>query len=203
MLEIPAEETTMHPLQELRSNLASVIDEEGRRHREREEARERERREVDTLRAAFDRVASGWLEQVVPRLQMLVELLPTTGTVEWTHSGWCASASFPSNSEFPVVASLTIRIRPVDGYRGAQVEIEPLLIPMLQGHPSAIAREFGLGGPVVSEISRFLDLGVVGFARAYLRVRDPESPYQTTRHSQPEAEDSQPPAAIEEPAIAV
>jgi hypothetical protein len=193
----------MNPLQELRSNLATVIDEEGRRHLDREEARERERREVATLRAAFDRVASGWLEQVVPRLQMLVELLPTTGTVEWTNAGWCASASFPSNPEFPVVASLTIRIRPVDGYRAGRVEIEPLLIPMLQGHPSATAREFGLGAPAVSEISRFLDQGVVAFARAYLRVRDPESPYQTTRHSRREAEVSHPPAAIEEPALTV
>ena len=193
----------MHELQELRRNLATLVEQDCQRRLEEAEAREREQQELAAMRAPFERAASEWMARAIPRLELLTAILPTSGVVERASAGWRACVSFASNDDFPVAASLTVTITPVDRCRAGRVEIEPLLIPMLQGHPGPMRREFDLGGPALLEIDRFLDQGMLAFARSYLRVRDPGSPYQSGRRSRREAEGTRPPAAIEEPAIPV
>ena len=167
-------------LEGLRRDLSALVDEDRRQRLEREVALEREQRELAELRSVFDDAAASWMEKVVPRLRMLLELLPAAGTMERADAGWKVTVTFPWSPDFPVVASLSVEITPVDRYRAGRIGIEPLLIPMLEGHPRASGREFEFGGGT-AELARFLDQGVLAFARSYLRVRDPESPYQRCR----------------------
>jgi len=192
----------MQDLQELRRNLAALVDQDRRRRLDEAEAEERERRVLATAHARFERAATDWMERLAPRLEMLLEVLPVSDA-ERTNGGGKSTLSIPWSREFPVAASLIVTIDPVDRDRVARVTIQPLLIPMLPGHPQPLTREFDLASPDLSGIDTFLDEGVLAFARAYLHVRDPESPYQTCRSSRRETGESRPPAAIEEPAITV
>ena len=168
-------------LQGLKGVLVALVDEDRRRRVVQEAARQREEEELAALRAKFERAASAWMKRAVPRLEMLQELLPAEGAIERAESGWKVAVVYPPNHDFPVAASLTVEIAPVNGFRAGRITIEPLLIPMLQGHPNASAREFAADGPADGDLARFLDQGVVAFARAYLHVRDPESPYRLCR----------------------
>lgn len=164
-------------IEELKRDLIALVAEDRRQRFVRDEAREREEKEVARLRADFERAATAWMDCVVPRVQMLVELLPATGTVERSSTEWKVTATFPPSLQFPVVATLSIQITAVDHWRSGCVAIEPLLIPMLEGHPRPSTREFVLDAGT-AELAPFVDRGVLGFARAYLHVRDPDSPYQ-------------------------
>ena len=162
----------------------ALVDEDRQRRLEQQEAREREEKEIAALRATFERAASAWMERAVPRLEMLRELLPAAGRIEREKTGWKVAVIFPPSREFPVAASLTVEITPVNGFREGRIVVEPLLIPMLQGHPRASVRDLPADGPANGDLARLLDEGVVTFARAYLHVRDPDSPYRLCRFSE-------------------
>lgn len=170
-------------LADLREEIVALVEEDRRQRRVQEGLREREQAELAALRAMFERTVAAWMERAEPRLRLLLDLLPSPGSIERAATGCRITAAFPPTPDFPVAASLSIEIVPVDRYRTARVVIEPLLIPMLQGHPEATMREFGLADADPAEIDRHVDRGVVAFARSYLHVRDPDSPYQACRRS--------------------
>ncbi len=192
---------TMPELEDLRRTLVTLVEQDRRRRGEEAAIRARDDQELAIARARFERVAAAWMAALAPRLDLLVELLPGADACDRTIAGGKASVSLAASVEFPVAASLTVTIAPVDRCRVARVTIEPLLIPMLQGHPQPAICEFDLEGAVTPDIDRFLDEGVMTFARAYLHVRDPASPYQAGRRARREAEGSRPPAALEDPAV--
>ena len=188
-------------IEELKRDLVALVAEDRRHRFAQDEAREREQEELSRLRMNFERAASSWMECVRPRLQMLVDQLPAVGHIERSATDWKVTATFPPSPEFPVVASLSVEITPVDRYRAGRVAIEPLLIPMLEGHPRPSTREFVLGAGA-AELAPFVDRGVLGFAGAYLQVRDPDSPYQRCRRAQ-QAEGFRLPEANGKPATSI
>ena len=173
---------------ELRRQLTALLDEDTRCRDERQRAGDRERRELDKLRNTFEHTVRRWLvEWVVPRLEVLVESLPATGLVERSSASLSARATFPWNAEFPVAAALSITIAPTNHYREMRVEIEPQLIPMLRGHPEPTVRECEMSHLPSCELIGFIDHAIIAFARSYLDVRNPDSPYQRCRGSRTQA----------------
>ena len=135
--------------------------------------------EFEPRRIRFEQIASSWVSDlVVPRLHTLALAFPRTADVEHVSGGCAARLKFEWSEEYPVAASLTLSIAPDRRYEHASVHIQPSLIPMLVGHPPASCCEFALDVEDPQPLVRFLDDQLVVFAESYLRVREPESPYQ-------------------------
>src|SRR5512134_4020036 len=163
----------------LEQRLALLLVDAAERRAQEQTQREAEMKEVEPRRLHFEEVACAWVTDIViPRLAALAHALPNAGDVEHADGGSAARLMLGSSKEYPVAASLTVSIAPDARYERASVHVQPLLIPMLVGHPSASCCEFEIDAGDARPLARFLDDQCVVFAERYLRVREPDSPYQ-------------------------
>lgn len=161
--------------QRLASLLGDVAERRAKEHTERDEAM----KDVEARRIPFERTAFAWVtDLVIPRLRALGKALPPSGDVEQVEGGCSARLNVGSSEEYPVAASLTVSIAPDVRYEHATVHVQPLLIPMLVGHPAAACSEFELDPKSKELLARFLDDQFMVFAESYMRVREPDSPHQ-------------------------
>lgn len=169
----------MTDLDTLEQRLAALLRDTAERRAQEQTQRDEEMKEVEGRRIPFERIAAGWVtDLVIPRLRALGAALPPTGEVEQVEGGCSARLKLGSSEEYPVAASLAVSIAPDVRYERASVHVQPLLIPMLVGHPSAACCEFEIDPKCAETVARFLDDQFVVFAESYLRVREPDSPHQ-------------------------
>lgn len=169
----------MSDLDSLQQRLTALRDDAARRRAEARAQREEDMQTIEPRRIRYERIASAWVSDlVIPRLRTLAQALPQAGKVKDAAGGCSASLELGWSKEYPVAASLTILIAPDGRYDRASVHVKPLLIPMLAGHPASSCRECDLDVEDPRPLARFLDDQLVIFAESYLRVREPESPYQ-------------------------
>lgn len=169
----------MKHLSSLEQRLAVLLERASESLAEERRASEAQMLRIAPLRARFERAAGLWLNDLVlTRLQALARLLPHGGHVYHTPGTLMASLKFPWSREMGGAAALNISISPSAGFERATMLVHPLLVPMLSGHPPASMRDFDVEGQDPHSLADFLDDGLVTFAEAYLRARDPSSPYQ-------------------------
>ena len=179
---VAAGKATMTDLGDLRQQLADLRDEEAKRRTDERSARAREMHDLEARRSRFERVVDGWVSDIVlPRLEALAESLPHPGPVAPTSAPFHARLEFAWTEQFPVSASLTVTITPDVRFDHAHVRVEPLLIPMLEGHPLAASGEYDLSPAAAQSLAKFVDHEILVFAKSYLHVRDPDSPYLRDR----------------------
>jgi YHS domain-containing protein len=163
----------------LEQRLASLLEDSAQRRAQERTQRETDMQELEPRRIRFEQIAGAWLNDLVlPRLRALAQALPQAGDIEHVSGGRSARLKLGWSKEYPVGASLTVSITPNGRYDHASVHIQPLLIPMLVGHPSASCCEFKMDVEVAEPLAQFLDDQLVIFAESYLRVREPDSPHQ-------------------------
>lgn len=162
----------------LEQRVATLLHEAAVRRAQERTQREEEMQESEPRRTRFELIASAWVSDLVlPRLRTLAQALPRA-EVDHDGGGRSARLKLEWSLEYPVAASLTVSIAPDGRYDHALVHVQPLLIPMLVGHPSASCCEVEIDVKSAEPLARFLDDQFVIFAESYLRVRETESPYQ-------------------------
>lgn len=169
----------MSDMSGLEKRLASLLEDAAERRARERTQREREMQVLEPRRARFEDTAAKWMNDlIIPRLRTLAQALPQAGDVEHDGGEHYARLKFASSEEFPVAACLTVSIVPNARYERASVHVQPLLIPMLAGHPSASCCEIETDTTEAPSLAQFLDDQCVVFAESYLRVREPDSLYQ-------------------------
>ena len=169
----------MSDIASLEQRLASLLSDAAARRAQEHNQREEEMQQVEPRRLRFEQISCTWVTDIViPRLRALAQALPKAGDVEHVGGAGAARLKLGSSEEYPVAASLTVSFAPDAHYERASVHVQPLLIPMLVGHPSASCCDFAIDVEDAQSLARFLDDQFVIFAESYLRVREPDSPYQ-------------------------
>lgn len=169
----------MNDLGSFDQRIAALLSDATARRAQEQRQREEEMREVEPRRIQFERTSGTWVtDLVIPRLRALARALPAAGDVDQVGGGSSARLKLASSEEYPVAASLTVSIVPDARYDHAAVHVQPLLIPMLVGHPSPSCCDFEIDLKDTQSLGRFLDDQFVVFAESYLRVREPDSPYR-------------------------
>ena len=169
----------MSDIASLEQKLASLLSDAAERRAQEQTQREEEMKQVEPRRLHFEEISCAWVTDIViPRLYALAHALPKAGDVEHVDGGRAARLKLGSSEEYPVAASLTVSIAPDTRYERASVHVQPLLIPMLVGHPSASCCDCEIEAEDAATLASFLDDQFMIFAESYLRVREPDSPYQ-------------------------
>jgi len=169
----------MSDIASLEQRLASLLGDAAERRAQEQTQREEEMKVVEPRRLHFERTSCAWVtDLVIPRLRALAQALPQASGIEHVDGGCSARLKLGSSEEYPVAASLTVSIAPDARYERASVHVQPLLIPMLVGHPSASCCDCEIEAQDAAPLARFLDDQFVIFAESYLRVREPDSVYQ-------------------------
>ena len=159
--------------------LASLVADAAERRAQERAQREEEMQELEPRRIRFERTSRAWVSDlVVPRLHSLALALQQTGDIEHVDGGSSACLKLDRSEKYPIAASLTVSITPDDRYNRASVHVRPALSPMLAGHPTTAHSEFELNADAGPSLVRFLEDQLVVFAESYLRVSEPDSPYQ-------------------------
>ena len=169
----------MTEIASLEQRLASLLSDAAERRAQEQTQRTQAMQEEEPRRVRFEETSCAWVKDlVIPRLQALAQGLPPTGDVEHVGAGNSARLTLRSSDEYPVVASLTVSITPCARYERAAVHLQPHFIPMLAGQPAAACYECEINLQSAEPLARFLDDQFMIFAESYLRVREPDSPYQ-------------------------
>ncbi len=169
----------MNDLGSLEERLASILANAAERRARVLAQREATMRDLEPRRRDFERTASAWVRDlVVPRLRTLALALQQSADIQHADGGCFACLKLGKSEHYPAQASLTVSITPDSRYERATVQVQPAISPMLVGHPSESRSEFDLNANVAQSLAQFLDDRLIAFAESYLRVREPDSPYQ-------------------------
>jgi YHS domain-containing protein len=132
--------------------------------------------------ARFDGVAEALLdESVLPRLTAVAERF-SNSLPPYPHSkARCATLEFEATDDFPASARLSVQILLVPGSETVRVVVETHIIPALMPFTKEGAFELGLQNPDPAQLDSFLDDRLCQFLSEYIRIRNPDSPYQRDR----------------------
>jgi len=169
----------MNDLGSLEERLAAILTNAAERRTRVIAQREATMRDLEPRRRDFEHIASAWVSDlVVPRLHTLALALEQAADIQHPNGGCFACLKLGKSEHYPAHASLTVSITPDSCYERATVQVQPAISPMLAGHPTASRSEFELNADVAQALAQFLDDRLIAFAESYLRVREPDSPYQ-------------------------
>lgn len=167
---------------DLRQRIERLMAEVGARRQARWSEVRREMSEMEERVERFERIARPWMDElIVPRLETLAAAFANSAPVVRTDGGHGAVVSFRHTEDFPVDARVAARVSLDVGTERIRLAFETSIIPILMDFEREGAIEYGLAAPDPVAVGVFLDERIVRFVEDYLRVREPDSPYQKDR----------------------
>ena len=167
---------------DLRKRIEQLLADVGVRRETRWNEVRREMSQMEVRLARFESLARPWMDElVVPRLRTLASLIPNSAPLVCTGGAYSAVLPFRQTEDFPVDARVEARIALDIGAERIRTTFEASIIPILMDYEREGTIEYGLEAPDVVAVGVFLDERIVRFVQDYLRVREPDSPYQKDR----------------------
>lgn len=167
---------------DLRRRIERLIADAGARQEARREEVHREMSRLEDRLERFETLARQWLDElVVPRLEALGSVFPNREPLTRVAGSYRAVQAFRHTDDFPVDARVEARVWLDVASGRSRLTFESSIIPILMDYEREGSIEYGLEAADPVAIGVFLDERIVRFVRDYLRVREPDSPYQKDR----------------------
>lgn len=166
----------------LKHRIEQLLADAGARQEARRDEVHREMSRLEDRLERFDALARQWLDElVVPRFDGLGSLFPNREPLYRVEGGHRVRQAFRHTDDFPVDARVEAHVL-LDAAAGRiRLSFETSIIPVLMDYEREGSIEYGLEVADAAAVAAFLDERVLQFVRDYLRVREPDSPYQKDR----------------------
>ncbi len=172
----------MDALADLAKRIQALLEEEERHRATRRTRRQQEMADLERRMARFRQVSREWMEgRIVPRLRLLADTLPNALPAACSGTPECATVRLEPTHEYPTEAKLDVWLSQDASAQNVRVTFKVSIIPILGDFDREGTIELDLDKPDVEALDRFLDERVVGFVRDYLKIQQPDSPYQKDR----------------------
>lgn len=172
----------MDTLQDLAKRIQALLEEEERHRATRRTRRQQEMADLERRMARFRQVSREWMqERIVPRMRILADTLPNALPVACTTSPDCATIRLEPTHEYPTEAKLDVWLSQDASAKNVRVMFKVSIVPILGDFDREGTIDLDLERPDTDALDRFLDERVVGFVRDYLKIQQPDSPYQKDR----------------------
>jgi YHS domain-containing protein len=126
----------------------------------------------------FAALSRAWLEEaILPRLRTLAIVFPNANTPAASRST-DARIDFAATDEYPASADVSVSVARDAAAEKVHVDFRVRIIPILAQYEKEGTLEMSLEGADRDRLERFLDDRICLFAESYLRIREPDSPYQ-------------------------
>lgn len=166
----------------LRDRIEALLAEEEGRRATRRTKRQEEMAQIERRMARFRQLAREWMDsRIVPRLKVLSDTLPNALPIACSSAPECASIRFEPTHEFPTDAKVDVWLSGDAAAGTVRATFKVSIVPILGDFDREGTIELDLGVPDTAALDRFLDDRIVGFVRDYLRIQQPDSPYQKDR----------------------
>ena len=140
---------------------------------------------MGVLNARLDRFHSltrEWLEdEILPRLQALASILPPGKPPRVGKNALAAFLDRESSEEFPASAELVVLFAHDPEVERAHCTVRVRIIPVLMQYGKEGTIEVDLDEAETPRLVEFIEQRICQFAEEYLRIREPDSPYQRDR----------------------
>ncbi len=167
---------------DLRERIEHLLADIGARRETRWNEVRREMSRLEGRLGRFEATARHWMDDLVlPRLQTLAALFPNSVPLVRTGPAYCAVQSFRHTEDFPVDARVEVRLWLDIVTERIRMTFASSIVPILMDYEREGTIEYGLVAPDSLAVGAFLDERIVRFVQDYLRVREPDSPYQKDR----------------------
>lgn len=172
----------MSSLDNLRSRIEELVQATKARRSERRATVEQEMTAMEQWQARLDAFAEEWLERVVlPKLRTLAEAFPNSAMPTHLPLSHHTALALARNDEFPANAHVDIGIVPDLAHGRGRLTFDVSIIPVLMDYAKGSSIEIDVETPNRAAIESFIDDQMVHFVKDYLRVTEPDSPYQKER----------------------
>lgn len=166
----------------LRSRIEELVQAAKARRGERRATVEQEMTAMEQWQARLDAFAEEWLEKVVlPKLRTLSEAFPNSTMPAHLPSSPLASLVLARNDEFPASVQVDVGLVPDLTHRRSCLTFDVRIVPVLMDYAKGSSIEIDIEAPDRIAIESFLDEQMVDFVKDYLRINEPDSPYQRDR----------------------
>ena len=165
-----------------RERLERVLEEADARRSDRAQAAREEMEILEAGLRRFDALARRWMDQIIlPRLETVAALFPHGLGVHPSPGAWHVTLAFAFSDDFPADARVDITLDHDLPRERVRVRVSPSIIPILMDDGGQSEMEFELEAPDDGRLAGFLERALIQFVSAYLKVREPDSPYQRDR----------------------
>ncbi|MEK7836798.1 MAG: YHS domain-containing protein [candidate division NC10 bacterium] len=173
---------TMMDDQVLRQRLEALLADDRTRRDERSTEIRHEMHGMEARLARFEAVAREWMDRlIVPKLETLAALFANRRPMVRTGSAYRVEQAFGQTEDFPADALVEVSLTFDIAAERIRLTFEASIIPILMEYEREGMIEYGLGTPDPGAVGPFLDERIVRFVQDYLRLREPDSPYQKDR----------------------
>jgi len=167
---------------ELSRKLAKLVAESEARQLERVETRTSEMGALNARLDRFHALTTAWLkDEILPRLKALSAVLPSGRPPRMGTSALAAFLDRESSDEFPASAELVVQFAHDPEVERAHCTVRARIIPVLMQYEKEGTIEIDLDEAETPRLVEFIDQRICRFAADYLRIREPDSPYQRDR----------------------
>lgn len=172
----------MSDTEALKTRLTALMSESEARQRQRIRTRAREMQDVNERLDRFHSLTSRWLvDEVVPRLTALTEVLPAERPILVEKRALAAALERDSSEEFPASAEIVAAFAHDPEIEHARLLWQVRIIPVLMQYDREAVLDVALDERETTRIVEFVEERICRFASDYLRIREPDSPYQKGR----------------------
>lgn len=168
--------------EDLAKRIEALLEEEERHRATRRTRRQQEMADLERRMARFRQAAREWMDGwVLPRLKVLSNSLANALPVACSGTPECATIRMEPTHEYPTEAKVDVWLSQDASARNVRVTFKVSILPILGDFDREGVLELDLDAPDTEALDRFLDQRVLGFVRDYLRIQQPDSPYQKDR----------------------
>ena len=172
----------MSSVDDLRNRIEQLLTDVGTRREARWGEMRSEMSRMERQLERFEPLATKWMDELVePRFRILAALFPNSTPPVRMEPGYSVALPFRQTEDFPVDARVEARIALDIGGARIRTTFEASIIPILMDYERVASIEYGLEAPDTVAVGVFLDERILRFVQDYLRVREPDSPYQKDR----------------------
>lgn len=172
----------MSAVEDLRNRIEQLLTDVGTRRAARWDEIRSEMSHMERQLERFEPLATQWMDELVePRFRILAASFPNSTPPVRMEPGYSVALPFRQTDDFPVDARVEARISLDLGGARIRTTFEASIIPILMDYERAGTIEYGLEAPDTVAVGVFLDERILRFVQDYLRVREPDSPYQKDR----------------------
>jgi YHS domain-containing protein len=164
---------------ELRERIQRLVDDARREHDRRRRVTRAEMAEFEKRLERYQKVARGWVDQVVlPKLRTLTSVFANGDAPVAQPPSDHVSVLFHANDEIPVDARIEVGFIHDPAIEHATVVFKVSIIPILIDYEGEACTELPIDPNAARALEGFLDARIERFVSDYLRLQEPDSPYQ-------------------------
>lgn len=169
----------MSKQEELRQRIQKLLDDARRERDRRRQVTQVEMAEFERRLKRYQEAVRAWVDEtVLPKLETLTGVFANSTTPVVCHPTDHVSVLFRATEEIPVDARIEVGFIHDSAIEHVTVVFKVSIIPILIDYEGEASIELDVAPNAAGTLERFLDARIERFVSDYLRLQEPDSPYQ-------------------------